>query len=85
MRRNLDRRIEVLVPVNDRRLVARLLEVLDLAMADDTNSWDLDADGGWHRVPTVLGLSLQERLKELAVSRARRRRDIETRAKPAPA
>jgi polyphosphate kinase len=84
MRRNLDRRIEVLAPVNDRRLVARLLEVLDLSLADDTNSWELDVDGVWHRVPTVRGLSMQERLKELAMSRARRRRDIETRAKPSP-
>ncbi len=82
MRRNLDRRIEVLVPVRDRRLVARLLEVLDLALADDTNSWELDADGDWHRVPTVRSLSLQEQLKELALGRARRRRDIEMRSQP---
>jgi len=84
MRRNLDRRIEVLVPVHDRRLVARLLEVLDLTLADDTNSWELDPQGRWHRVPTTRGISLQERLKELARGRARRRRDIETRAQPNP-
>jgi polyphosphate kinase len=81
MRRNLDRRIEVLTPVRDRKLVARLLEVLDLALADDTNSWELGPDG-WRRVPTVRSLSLQEQLKELAVARVRRRRDIETRAQP---
>jgi polyphosphate kinase len=84
MRRNLDRRIEVLTPVYDRKLVARLLEVLDLALADDTNAWELDAAGRWWRVPTTHSVSMQERLKELALGRARRRRDIETRAQPAP-
>jgi polyphosphate kinase len=78
MRRNLDRRIEVMAPVRDRRLVARLLEVLDLALADDTNSWELGTEG-WRRVPTLRSISLQEQLKELALRRTRRRREIETR------
>ena len=78
---DLDRRIEVLTPVRDRKLVARLLEVLDLALADDTNSWELGPDG-WRRVPTVRSLSLQEQLKEMAVARVRRRRDIELRVQP---
>jgi polyphosphate kinase len=86
MRRNLDRRIEVLAPVRDRKLIERLLEVLDLVLDDDTNSWELGLDGTWHRVPTTRSLSLQERLKELALGRARRRRDLDTRAQPsAPA
>jgi len=83
MRRNLDRRIEVLTPVRDRKLVARLLEVLDLALTDDTNSWELGAGDQWYRVPTTRSVSLQGQLKELAVGRVRRRRDIETRAQPA--
>jgi polyphosphate kinase len=83
MRRNLDRRIEVLAPVHDRKLIERLLEVLDLVLDDDTNSWELGSDGIWHRVPTTRSLSLQERLKELALGRARRRRDLDTRAQPA--
>jgi polyphosphate kinase len=82
MRRNLDRRVEVLAPVHDRKLVARLLEILELALADDTNSWELGPDGVWRRVPTVRSINLQERLKELAMERARRRRNIETRAQP---
>src|SRR5579875_499974 len=83
MRRNLDRRIEVLAPVRDRRLVARLLEVLELALADDTNAWEL-VDDHWHRVPTTRSISLQERLKELALARARRRRDLDVRAQATP-
>jgi len=75
MERNLDRRIEALVPVRDPELQARLLEVLDLVFADDTNAWVLTPDRRWRRVPTVKGLSVQRRLKELALERARRRRE----------
>jgi polyphosphate kinase len=82
MERNLDRRIEVLVPVEEPELQARLLEILDLVLADDTNSWSLGADRRWRRVPTVLGLSAQQRLKELALLRARRRRAPEPQAAP---
>jgi len=77
MERNLDRRIEVLTPVGDPELQARLLEVLDLNLADDTNSWVLGPNGTWSRVPCVEGISAQRRLEELARNRARRRRDAE--------
>jgi polyphosphate kinase len=77
MERNLDRRIEVLVPVLDGELRARLEETLQLGLADDTNAWELSADGTWTRTVPVLGLSVQRRLQELALERARRRRPHE--------
>jgi len=77
MERNLDRRIEVLTPVTDPELQARLLDVLDINLADDTNSWVLGPNGIWERVPTVEGVSAQRRLQELARERARRRREGE--------
>jgi polyphosphate kinase len=80
MERNLDRRIEALVPVRDPELQARLLEILDLVFADDTNAWLLGPDRRWRRVPAVRGLNAQHRLRELAVERARRRREAEARA-----
>jgi polyphosphate kinase len=79
MERNLDRRIEVLVPVCDTELQARLLEILDLAFADDTNAWTLGTDKRWRRVQTRHGVNSQRRLKELALDRARRRREVEPR------
>ena len=79
MERNLDRRIEVLVPVRDLELQARLFEILDLVFADDTYAWSLGADRRWHRVPNRRGISCQARLKELALERARRRREVEPR------
>jgi polyphosphate kinase len=77
MERNLDRRIELLAPVTDSELQARLLEVLDLDLADDTNSWVLSPDGDWERVPTTTGVSVQVRLEQMARDRARRRREPE--------
>jgi polyphosphate kinase len=49
MPRNLDNRVELLVPVEDRSLVAELVDTLDRCFADDTFAWELDADGTWTR------------------------------------
>jgi polyphosphate kinase len=79
MGRNLDRRVEVVVPVHDSELQARLFEVLDLVFADETNAWELGSDRRWRRVRNVHGVSSQDRLKELARERARRRLDTDLR------
>jgi polyphosphate kinase len=80
MGRNLDRRVEVVVPVHDPELQGRLFEVLDLVFADETNAWELGSDRRWRRVPNRHGVSSQEKLKELARERARRRLETETRS-----
>jgi polyphosphate kinase len=74
MDRNLDRRVEALVPVTDLELCERLEAVLALNLADDTSAWLLDADGAWHRALRRVGVSTQGRLADLARERARRRR-----------
>jgi polyphosphate kinase len=73
MGRNLDRRVEVLAPIRDPELQARLFEVLDLIFSDETNTWQLGSDRRWRRVENEHGVSAQGRLKELAIERARRR------------
>ncbi len=50
MPRNLDRRIEVLTPVENVRARAELTAILDSAFADTTNSWELGPDGTWERL-----------------------------------
>ena len=50
MPRNLDRRVEALVPVTDPLLVERLAEILAVSLADDTLAWTLDAHGVWTRL-----------------------------------
>jgi polyphosphate kinase len=69
MGRNLDGRIETVVPVIDPRLQARLAEVVEVLLADDVLASELSADGSWHKVPTVRGLDAQEELHRLAVER----------------
>ena len=45
--RNLDRRIEVVVPVEEPALQARLAQILDANLEDQTSAWTLDAEGVW--------------------------------------
>jgi polyphosphate kinase len=71
MPRNLDRRVEALVPVTAPDLVRRLDVVLDVELADDVLAWSLHPDGTWTKVPTTRGLDSQLRLRELALARAR--------------
>ncbi len=70
MPRNLDRRVEVTVPVLDPHLTARLDEILEAGWEDDTLAWELDAGGSWTKVPTVRGANAQERLMQIALERA---------------
>ncbi len=72
MQRNLDKRIEVVVPVEAPDLQARLREILEVDLADDTLAWELDGDGRWSKVPTTKGISSQHRLQELALDRQRK-------------
>ena len=71
MVRNLEERVEALVPILEPSLTARLDEILAVNLADDTLAWELAADGEWRKVPRVLGLNAQERLQQLAVARSR--------------
>jgi polyphosphate kinase len=49
MPRNLDSRVELLVPVEDETLQAELIDTLERCFADDTFAWDLREDGSWER------------------------------------
>jgi polyphosphate kinase len=49
MPRNLYNRVELLVPVQDPRVRAELLDVLEISLAENTNAWTLGEDGRWTR------------------------------------
>jgi polyphosphate kinase len=66
--RNLGSRVEVLAPVADPCLRARLAEIVEVLLADDTVAWRLGADGRWRRVETRRGVCAQERLLRLAAT-----------------
>lgn len=50
MRRNLDNRVELLMPVEDAAVKSQLLDTLDRCMADNSNAWELTMDDGWQRL-----------------------------------
>ena len=47
MPRNLDRRVEILVPVENPKARQELQAILDSVFADDVHAWVLAADGSW--------------------------------------
>jgi polyphosphate kinase len=53
MERNLDRRVEVVTPVEDHGLQARLARIIEVMLADDRRSWQLQPDGAWVRTEVV--------------------------------
>ena len=50
MPRNLDHRIEVVVPVEDAQARNEIEAILKALLADNSQAWELDADGTWKRV-----------------------------------
>src|SRR5919202_602163 len=53
MTRNLDRRVEAVVPVEDQDLIKDLQEILAVMLADNRQAWDLQPDGRYiQRHPT---------------------------------
>lgn len=51
MHRNLDRRVEVMAQVKDRRITAYLDDVFESAMHPSTRCWELGPDGSWTPAP----------------------------------
>jgi polyphosphate kinase len=66
MPRNLDRRVEAVVEVDDQTLQARLREILEVNFADDVLAWTLGPTGEWSKLPATTGCDSQIRLQELA-------------------
>ncbi|MGH9081046.1 MAG: polyphosphate kinase 1 [Acidimicrobiales bacterium] len=93
MERNLDRRVEVIVPIDDPELQRRVVGMLDDALRDEANSWILGRDATWTRRagPGPLGFSLQDHLEAQALASLRDRvesplgRPAAQRAVPGPA
>jgi polyphosphate kinase len=50
MPRNLDHRLEVVVPIEDPELQQRLRSFFDVVLADNVTAWELQGDGGWKRL-----------------------------------
>jgi polyphosphate kinase len=74
MDRNLDRRVEAVVPVEDPDSRNRLAGIVELMLADDRRSWQLLPDGMWRRTEELEGregtIDTFETLKERALDMA---------------
>jgi len=53
MERNLDRRVEVVTPVEDNEARARMTHIIEVMLADDRRSWQLCNDGKWARTEVI--------------------------------
>jgi polyphosphate kinase len=62
MERNLNNRVEVLVPVDDPDARERLRTILRAGLDDDRHVWELDPQGLWTMVGSSAGVSAQDRL-----------------------
>jgi polyphosphate kinase len=79
MSRNLEHRIEVVMPVENARVRQDVHGILDSALADDTNAWLLEPDGTWKRAeqgekPHSHHATMMRRVQTRARRRARQRR-----------
>jgi polyphosphate kinase len=84
MERNLERRVEVVVPIEDQSIRRRVVGILDAALLDEANSWKLQADGRWARIvpdlalepgPDTLGFNVQDYFQSQALESLRYRRE----------
>jgi polyphosphate kinase len=76
MERNLDRRVEAIVPIEDPEGRARVESALEVMLADDRRSWQLGPDGTYRRTEDINGRpgsidtfeTLKEQTTEMAVA-----------------
>jgi len=77
MKRNLDRRVETLVPILDESVRLELMTILDTYDRDNASAWDCAPDGSYRRRVPAAGdppLATQDWLIHRAESRGRRPR-----------
>lgn len=59
MRRNLDRRVEAVTPVEDPEIFQDLQEILGIMLTDNRHGWDLQTDGNYQQRKSEDGTSAQ--------------------------
>jgi polyphosphate kinase len=72
MDRNLDRRVEAMVPVEDGEARNRIAEIIAIMLEDDRRSWQLASDATWRRTEEIQGhpgtCDTHEELKARAIA-----------------
>ncbi|HXM72279.1 MAG TPA: polyphosphate kinase 1 [Candidatus Dormibacteraeota bacterium] len=67
MPRNLDRRVEAVVPVTDPHLKQEIEQFLELELSDDTLAWELASDGAWTKATAGHGVNTQELMQRASL------------------
>jgi polyphosphate kinase len=85
MQRNLEKRVEVLVPIEDPRLQSELRHVLDTQLSDQRGAWDMLSDGSYVQRNGMGAKHSQQQLIERMERRLKeatrlRRRKVQTSA-----
>ena len=70
MSRNLNRRVEALVRLDEPRTQQRVREILDVVLNDDRLAWTLASDGVWTKRRGPAAIDTHARLQQLARGRA---------------
>jgi polyphosphate kinase len=63
MPRNLDRRVEAVVPVSEPELNKKIAQFLELELTDDTLAWELAGDGTWNKAAAGRGVNTQQEMQ----------------------
>ena len=71
MERNLDRRVEVIVPLLDAAIRDEVEEFFDVTWRDDTHTWVLGTDRRWRKLQSVNNFSAQEEFKHRELLKSR--------------
>jgi polyphosphate kinase len=87
MQRNLEQRVEVLIPVEDPRLQAELRHTLDTQLSDQRGAWDMNSDGSYVQRNGMGAKHSQQQLIERTDRRLKeatrlRRRKVQSTATP---
>jgi polyphosphate kinase len=64
MQRNLEKRVEVLIPIEDQRLQSELRHILDTQLSDQRGAWDMNPDGSYVKRASVGAKHSQQSLIE---------------------
>jgi polyphosphate kinase len=83
MRRNLDRRLEILFPIRYTAIKARLMDILNTLFADNVKAWQLLPDGTYKHMPARgKKIRAQEKFYQDAVAATTATAHIKTRFRP---
>ena len=55
LRRNLDRRIEIMLPIKEKKIKKKIRKILELYWKDDINSFKKNDIGEWDKLPYSIG------------------------------